>query len=320
MLRAGISMPQKKGNHIIKHQIFIIICIISLFFSCLSTEHTAIALDDADTAVYAPGNPYYHRLSCQELGAQRFNISVWSAKMKGLVPCPICILGFSKQQFTKQANTKFRIRQINDSDTVYISPSDISRFHQENCMVLVNGKTGLSYSLAKARNLKPCDQCFPKELIVKSKKPTSEQNSSSYQANADNLTLLAILSAILSNKTNYNNGFLNLSILPNGLSPFIATGAIIIAGDGEYLGEISSQFNRNSIFNEFGTYGSSFSSKSIWNRFGNYGNEFSNLSAFNPLATNPPKIFHNSTFIGYLTNNSLFLNRIKPYSLLKKQL
>jgi len=91
----------------------------------------------------------------------------------------------------------------------------------------------------------------------------------------------------------------------------------LIAGDGTYLGMIAYQTNIDSIFNQFGTYGNRYSSLSIWNQFGNYGNRYSQYSPFNPLATSPPEIYWNGVFVGYLTVNPLFINRINPYLFIK---
>jgi len=120
--------------------IFIIIGIISISLSCFSANKNAIKLHDEDSVVYAPGNPYYHLSTCSELGTQRFNISVYAAKLKGLAPCPKCIIGYSTKQLFSQANSQFRIKPIGDDETVYISPSDKSFFHKENCVILANGK------------------------------------------------------------------------------------------------------------------------------------------------------------------------------------
>ena len=70
----------------------------------------------------------------------------------------------------------------------------------------------------------------------------------------------------------------------------VLAGASVIADDGRFLGKVSSDFDAQSIFNEFGTYGSEFSAKSIWNQFGKYGGEFSPLSPFNKFSTTPPAI------------------------------
>lgn len=88
-------------------------------------------------------------------------------------------------------------------------------------------------------------------------------------------------------------------------------GAIIIANDNEYLGKISkSQFDSDSINNQFGTYGSQFSAYSIFNNFGTYGSEFSSLSPFNKFTSTPPKIYKENIFISYLTVNTFMFPRV----------
>ena len=88
-------------------------------------------------------------------------------------------------------------------------------------------------------------------------------------------------------------------------------GAIIIANDNEYLGKISkSQFDPDSINNQFGTYGSQFSAYSIFNNFGTYGSEFSSLSPFNKFTSTPPKIYKENIFIAYLTVNIFMFPRV----------
>src|SRR5438132_370128 len=83
------------------------------------------------------------------------------------------------------------------------------------------------------------------------------------------------------------------------------SGASIIAQDDEstFLGTISSKFQSNSIFNQFGTHGSQFSSESIWNEFSQYGSEFSSYSPFNRFSNTPPVIVKGGEVIAYLSVN-----------------
>jgi len=85
-------------------------------------------------------------------------------------------------------------------------------------------------------------------------------------------------------------------------------GAAIYGQDGEYLGDITGQYNTNSIFSSYGTYGSSYSSTSIWNTYGNYGSSYGSYSAFSSYTTTPPKIYEKRQSllvrVGYLTTNS----------------
>ena len=88
----------------------------------------------------------------------------------------------------------------------------------------------------------------------------------------------------------------------------------IIAQDDEntYLGNLSSEFNSESIFNEFGSYGSDFSSKSIWNEFSTFGNEFNMYSPFNKFSTRPPMLIKKGKIVGFLTTNKSIKSGISP--------
>jgi hypothetical protein len=72
-----------------------------------------------------------------------------------------------------------------------------------------------------------------------------------------------------------------------------------------YLGCLNcDNYNTNSIWNSYGTYGSIYNSKSIWNTYGDYGSAYSNTSPFNKYATDPPVIVDkDGGFYGYLTLN-----------------
>ncbi len=94
--------------------------------------------------------------------------------------------------------------------------------------------------------------------------------------------------------------------------------AIIVGQDPErtYLGKISSnRFDTDSIINEFGR-GSKYRSDSILNDFGQFGSRFSSYSPFNPYASDPPKVFIGTQFVGYLTKNIAKYPRIDPDALI----
>ena len=88
----------------------------------------------------------------------------------------------------------------------------------------------------------------------------------------------------------------------------------IIAQDDEntYLGSLSSEYNSESIFNEFGSYGSKFSSKSIWNEFSTFGNKFNADSPFNNYSLKPPMLIKDGKIVGFLTTNKSISNGISP--------
>jgi uncharacterized protein YxeA len=92
----------------------------------------------------------------------------------------------------------------------------------------------------------------------------------------------------------------------------------IYSNDGKtYLGKLTAnEFDTDSVYNEFGTYGSKFSSTSIMNEFGTYGSKFSSYSAFNEFASDPPIILDgNGNVVGYLTINSFKTGGVSPIGL-----
>lgn len=112
-----------------------------------------------------------------------------------------------------------------------------------------------------------------------------------------------------------------LIIVGSGLRPAHAqdacstlNGSVIIAQDSAntLLGRITSAFDSNSIFNEFGNYGSEFSSDSIWNEFSRFGNEFNSDSPFNEYTSSPPMIIKGGQVIGYLSANKTVSGSISP--------
>ena len=76
-------------------------------------------------------------------------------------------------------------------------------------------------------------------------------------------------------------------------------------GHDVYLGFLNcDNYNTNSIWNEYGTYGSNYCLKSIWNEYGTYGSDYSNESPFNAYASYPPVIVDkDGGFYGYFTVN-----------------
>lgn len=72
-----------------------------------------------------------------------------------------------------------------------------------------------------------------------------------------------------------------------------------------YLGCLNcNNYDSDSIWNEFGTYGSSYNSKSIWNSYGTYGSSYNSDSPWNSYGSNPPVVVDKSgNFYGYFTVN-----------------
>ncbi len=94
----------------------------------------------------------------------------------------------------------------------------------------------------------------------------------------------------------------------------ILDGAVIIAQDdaNTYLGKISSPYDSDSIFNEYGTYGNEYSSSSIWNEYSKFGNEYNSYSPFNEYSSKPPMLIKSRSLIGYLTTNKYIQGGISP--------
>lgn len=95
---------------------------------------------------------------------------------------------------------------------------------------------------------------------------------------------------------------------------FSRNDSYLLASDGTFIGKLTSnEFDSESILNQYGNYGSQYSGTSIFNKYGTYGSDYSSLSPYNEYTSNPPKIFINGQFWGYLTKNSYILgNRLDP--------
>jgi len=62
-------------------------------------------------------------------------------------------------------------------------------------------------------------------------------------------------------------------------------------GNSTYLGCLScNEYDSESVFNDYGTYGSAYSQSSIRNHYGKFGSKYSQYGACNPYASNPPVI------------------------------
>jgi hypothetical protein len=69
-----------------------------------------------------------------------------------------------------------------------------------------------------------------------------------------------------------------------------------------FLGCLCSEYDTDSVFNKYGTYGNQYSSESIWNKYSDYGSRYSDMSVCNKYATNPPIVVTaDGQFVGYLT-------------------
>lgn len=94
----------------------------------------------------------------------------------------------------------------------------------------------------------------------------------------------------------------------------IVKGAVLIAQDDKntYLGKISTAYDSDSIFNEYGTYGSEYNSASIWNKYATFGSEYSSYSPHNSYTSTPPMIIKSRKIFGYLSVNKNVKSSISP--------
>jgi len=72
-----------------------------------------------------------------------------------------------------------------------------------------------------------------------------------------------------------------------------------------YLGCLNcSEYDSDSIWNEYGKYGSEYNSNSIWNEYGTFGSEYNSYSPWNPYSSDPPVVVDkDGGFYGYFTIN-----------------
>lgn len=111
----------------------------------------------------------------------------------------------------------------------------------------------------------------------------------------------------------------NLYAQSTEVGPFSQYRNYLVSPDGTFLGKLSrNKYDAESISNRYGNYGSKYSSTSIFNPYGNYGSRYSSKSPFNKYANEPPKIFLNNRFYGYLTCNKYHSHAIDTETFLKR--
>jgi len=94
---------------------------------------------------------------------------------------------------------------------------------------------------------------------------------------------------------------------------FVIWSIYLIAGDGEYLGDCTTNpYVWDSIWNELGPYGSTTSWTSIWDPLSIYGSDYSDLSPWDPYALDPPYIFINDEYVASLTTNPFIWDAVYP--------
>lgn len=85
------------------------------------------------------------------------------------------------------------------------------------------------------------------------------------------------------------------------------------ANNSVFLGRLNCpEYENDSIYNKYGSYGSNYGPFSIWNANGIYGSKYSQYSPWNLYAPNPPIIVdQNGNFYGYFTVNKFQPNRTR---------
>ena len=73
-----------------------------------------------------------------------------------------------------------------------------------------------------------------------------------------------------------------------------------------YLGCLNcSEYDTDSIWNEYGKYGSSYNSNCIWNEYGTYGSSYNSYSPWNSYSNDSPVVVDkDGNFYGYFTVNA----------------
>ncbi|HCC85993.1 MAG: Uncharacterized protein XD92_0069 [Proteiniphilum acetatigenes] len=90
----------------------------------------------------------------------------------------------------------------------------------------------------------------------------------------------------------------------NVVRPAFMGDAYLLAGDGQYLGKITSnKSDPDAITNPYGRYGSRYSPFSIFNPSSPYGSREGALSIHNPHATTPPELYLQGKPAGRVTAN-----------------
>jgi hypothetical protein len=91
-------------------------------------------------------------------------------------------------------------------------------------------------------------------------------------------------------------------------APTASMALLLFGGEGHrtFLGCLScSQYDANSVMNQYGQHGSPYAVDSIFNRYGTFGSAYSTSSPCNPYASDPPVIVDGGgNFYGRLTINT----------------
>jgi hypothetical protein len=104
------------------------------------------------------------------------------------------------------------------------------------------------------------------------------------------------------------------------VAPAGSTKRMLFGGENHrtYLGCVNcSQYDAESIMNQYGQYGSAYSTTSLLNHYGEFGSKYSMYGACNPYASDPPVIVDGAgQFYGRLTINAYNSQRTRDPRLL----
>ena len=80
-----------------------------------------------------------------------------------------------------------------------------------------------------------------------------------------------------------------------------------------YLGCLNcDNYETNSIWNTYGTFGSKYNTNSIWNSYGTYGSKYNSFSPWNQYSTDPPVVVDkDGNFYGYFSVNKYTNKRLE---------
>ena len=93
--------------------------------------------------------------------------------------------------------------------------------------------------------------------------------------------------------------------------------ARLVAQDGTFLGTIGTEYDPDSIFNEYSLYGSEYGPDSILNENSIHGSLYSDFSPFNEYASRPPWLTLTDGVDVLVTVNEIFEEAMNPYTILE---
>jgi len=85
----------------------------------------------------------------------------------------------------------------------------------------------------------------------------------------------------------------------------VASDLYLLDEEGERVGCITcNEYEGDSIWNEYSTFGNEYNADSIWNEYGTYGNEYGTISPWNEYGTGMKIIDLEGNYYGQFTANN----------------